>query len=167
MYYSINDFVQEWSHEAASTQRLLDVLTDESLSQEVTSVDRTLGRIAWHIVISLHTMGSEAGLTFDAPSHNSVIPATAKEIAFSYRQASDAMIEAVKTQWTDEKLKELQTIYGQEWTNGLFLSVLMHHQTHHRGQMSVLMRQAGLSVPGVYGPAREEWSTMGMEAPYI
>jgi hypothetical protein len=28
----------------------------------------------------------------------------------------------------------------------------------------VLMRQAGLSVPGVYGPAREEWAAMGMPA---
>jgi len=36
------------------------------------------------------------------------------------------------------------------------------HQTHHRAQMTVLMRQAGLKVPGVYGPSREEWSQMGM-----
>ena len=31
--------------------------------------------------------------------------------------------------------------------------------------MTVLMRQAGLTVPGVYGPAKEEWATAGMEAP--
>ena len=29
---------------------------------------------------------------------------------------------------------------------------------------AVLMRQAGLKVPGVYGPAREEWAAMGMPA---
>jgi hypothetical protein len=28
--------------------------------------------------------------------------------------------------------------------------------------MTVLMRQAGLVVPGVYGPAREEWAVYGM-----
>jgi len=39
---------------------------------------------------------------------------------------------------------------------------LITHQAHHRGQMTVLMRQAGLKVPGVYGPAREEWAAMGM-----
>jgi hypothetical protein len=27
-----------------------------------------------------------------------------------------------------------------------------------------LMRQAGLKVPGVYGPSREEWSQFGMPA---
>jgi hypothetical protein len=29
--------------------------------------------------------------------------------------------------------------------------------------MTVLMRQAGLKVPGVYGPSREEWSQFGMQ----
>ena len=32
---------------------------------------------------------------------------------------------------------------------------LINHQNHHRGQMTVLMRQAGLTVPGVYGPAKK------------
>lgn len=43
--------------------------------------------------------------------------------------------------------------------------VLIQHQNHHRGQMTVLMRQAGLPVPGIYGPAKEEWTTFGLEAP--
>ncbi|MBE0644676.1 MAG: hypothetical protein IH600_11400 [Bacteroidetes bacterium] len=29
-------------------------------------------------------------------------------------------------------------------------------------QLTVLMRQAGLLVPGIYGPSREEWSTYGL-----
>ena len=41
--------------------------------------------------------------------------------------------------------------------NSIFLMTLINHQNHHRGQMTVLMRQAGLTVPGVYGPAKEEW----------
>ena len=31
-----------------------------------------------------------------------------------------------------------------------------------RGQMTVLMRQAVLAVPGIYGPAEEEWAAMGL-----
>jgi uncharacterized damage-inducible protein DinB len=30
------------------------------------------------------------------------------------------------------------------------------HQTHHRAQMMVLMKQAGLKVPGVYGPSEDD-----------
>ena len=48
--------------------------------------------------------------------------------------------------------------------NSIFLMTLINHQNHHRGQMTVLMRQAGLTVPGVYG-SKEEWAAAGMEAP--
>ena len=55
-------------------------------------------------------------------------------------------------------------MYGEKWPRGMSLSALMAHETHHRGQMTVLMRQAGLPVPGVYGPAKEEWAAMGAPA---
>jgi uncharacterized damage-inducible protein DinB len=58
-------------------------------------------------------------------------------------------------------------MYGQTWARGETLQVLVVHQAHHRGQMTVLMRQAGLAVPGVYGPAREEWVGYGMSAPAV
>jgi uncharacterized damage-inducible protein DinB len=59
-------------------------------------------------------------------------------------------------------LSEVIPIYGEKWPRGLTLSILIGHQTHHRGQMTVLMRQAGLPVPGVVGPSKEEWAAMGM-----
>lgn len=45
------------------------------------------------------------------------------------------------------------------------LFFMIQHQIHHRGQMTILMRQAGLTVPGIYGPAKEEWAVIGREAP--
>jgi uncharacterized damage-inducible protein DinB len=55
-------------------------------------------------------------------------------------------------------------MYGEKWTRGFTLYVLIAHQSHHRGQMTVLMRQAGLKVPGVCGPSKEEWAAYGMAA---
>jgi len=55
-------------------------------------------------------------------------------------------------------------MYGETWKRGMTLLYLMLHQAHHRGQITVLMRQAGLKVTGIYGPAKEEWQTMGMPA---
>gem|GEM_PF-5815448 len=55
-------------------------------------------------------------------------------------------------------------MYGEVWKKGQTLIYLLLHQTHHRGQMTVLMRQAGLKVSGIYGPAKEEWEAMGMPA---
>jgi uncharacterized damage-inducible protein DinB len=45
--------------------------------------------------------------------------------------------------------------------------VLVTHQTHHRAQMTVLMRQAGLQVPGIYGPVKEGWAAYGMNVPAV
>jgi uncharacterized damage-inducible protein DinB len=55
-------------------------------------------------------------------------------------------------------------MYGEQWSRGAVLSALILHQVHHRAQMTVLMRQAGLKVPGLYGPAREEWAAMNLPA---
>ena len=47
------------------------------------------------------------------------------------------------------------------------LQGLIHHEIHHRAEMIVLMRLAGLPVPGLYGPTREEWTQYGMEPPAV
>ena len=54
-------------------------------------------------------------------------------------------------------------MYGEQWANGLTLRLLISHEIHHRGQMFVLMRQAGLRVPDIYGPTREVWIEQGMQ----
>lgn len=163
MYRTIEEFVKNWNHEANSTQKVMDVLTDDSLNQEVVQGHWTLGKLAWHIVTSLHELMSQTGLKFEAAGHGSQLPSSAKEIANSYRQSSESMIAAIKEQWTDESLKEMKNMYGEQWPNGLTLFILNCHQIHHRGQMTVLMRQAGLKVPGVYGPSLEESEAYGME----
>jgi len=61
-------------------------------------------------------------------------------------------------------LAEEINMYGEKWTRSATLASIIKHQIHHRAQMTVLMRQAGLKVPGVYGPSREEWSQYGMPA---
>jgi uncharacterized damage-inducible protein DinB len=58
-------------------------------------------------------------------------------------------------------------MYGMQWDGAKVLMCLIGHEAHHRGQMSVLMRQAGLIPHGVYGPNKEAWASMGMEAPGI
>ena len=68
----------------------------------------------------------------------------------------------IESNWGDQDLVVEDDMYGEMWPRGKSLAALSNHQTHHRGQMTVLMRQAGLEVPGVYGPSKEEWSAYGM-----
>ena len=79
----------------------------------------------------------------------------------------NSLAEQIRSRWDDASLAVTDDMYGETWPRGLTLSILIHHQAHHRGQMTVLMRQAGLKVPGVYGPAREEWAAYGAPPPAI
>jgi uncharacterized damage-inducible protein DinB len=165
MFQSLDSFLETWEYEANATQRLLKNLTDGSLKQEITSQNWTLGRIAWHTVAAIHIIASNTNLTFEAPSKDWPVPTSSQFIADSYHQASDAFVQALKTQWVDKTLEERVDFLGKKIPNGSLLMFLIQHQNHHRGQMTVLMRQAGLTVPGIYGPSKEEWANWGMEAP--
>ena len=95
MFTKIEDFLTNWQHESGSTQKVLDALTDESLAQEVSPQDRTLGRIAWHIVTTLDEMMGRTGLKFEATPHNAELPNSSREIAEAYRSSSEAMVSAI------------------------------------------------------------------------
>lgn len=164
MYRKIEDFEQDWSYETEITTKLFNNLTDESLNQTVVENGRTLGFIAWHIVITLGEMLEKVGLNIDCPPEDSAVPSSAKEIAETFERAAKSVNEEVKKNWTDETLLIEDEMYGMIWKRGTTLSSLINHQAHHRGQMTVLMRQAGVPVIGVYGPAKEEWEAMGMAA---
>jgi uncharacterized damage-inducible protein DinB len=156
MFISLDEFKEEWLQEAALTQKVMDALTDESLGQEVAPDHTNLGKLAWHITGAVHFLFAQIGLTFPSAVSGPDHPASAKSIAEAYRQDSHAVPEAVQGQWTNETLQNTCNVFGQKMPIHAFLRFIIQHQAHHRGQMTILMRQAGLKVPGVYGPSREE-----------
>ena len=164
MLRKIEDFQKDWEYEAESTGKILSALTDESLSQKVTPDGRSLGFLGWHLTQTLGEMLGLVGLTIDAPGFDKECPTSASEIADAYTKAAMSVSDEVAKNWTDETLLQTDNMYGDTWARGLTLFYLIAHQAHHRGQMTVLMRQAGVPVPGVYGPAKEEWAAMGAPA---
>jgi uncharacterized damage-inducible protein DinB len=166
VFRKVEDFLEAWEQERASTLKVLEALTDASLAQAVTRDDRTLGRLAWHLATTPAEMMERTGLQVGGPSHESPPPGSAAAITAAYEAASRAVAEGVG-RWTDATLEVEDEMYGEKWRRGATLQALVVHQAHHRGQMTVLMRQAGLKVPGVYGPSREEWTTFGMQPPAI
>jgi len=164
VYSTVKEFIEDWKYESEATLKIFKQLTDDSLNKKFNENVRTPGRLAWHIITTLGEMVQRAGLEFDATPEDAPLPSAVKEICDEYKRSSEGMLNAVKKEWSDESLQEDVNLYGQKWKKGKVLSVLVNHQTHHRGQLTVIMRLAGLKVPGVYGPAREEWTKMGMEA---
>ncbi len=164
MYYKIQDFLNDWKVESNLTLKIFGNLTDESLTKKINENVRTAGRLAWHITISVGEMAQAAGLTFKTVEGNSPVPPTAKEIFNAYKEAADNFAEVIKANWNDDSLNIVDEMYGEKWKRGTTLRVIILHQIHHRGQLTIIMRLNGLVVPGVYGPAKEEWAQMGMTA---
>ena len=166
-YPRVDLFLADWKDESDGTSKVLAALTDASLKQEIVPGHRTLGRIAWHVVTTIPEMMGTAGLPLKSVDHAAPVPAKAAEIAAAYDRAREELARVVKREWSDDGLRGKIPMYGFEWTRGFTLGCLIGHQAHHRGQMTVLMRQAGLRVPGFYGPAKEDWAAMGVPAPEV
>jgi uncharacterized damage-inducible protein DinB len=167
MYRRVDDFLEQYQNLAEGTARILGALTEASLDQEVAEGHRTIRRLAWHIVITVPEMMNRTGLGLSSVDQHTPPPETADSIREAYDAVSSELVDAVTANWSDATLAETDDMYGQTWARGASAHALILHEVHHRAQLTVLMRQAGLQVPGVFGPAKEEWGQYGMEAPPV
>ncbi|MEK4536327.1 DinB family protein [Peribacillus sp. FSL K6-1552] len=165
MYVTVSDFIKEWNREALLTQNVLEGLTDESLKQQVYPEGRTLGRIAWHLTTSIPEYLSHFGLNIDGVEIAKSVPTSAKEITETFKVVNSHASQIIEQQWTDKSLEQIQEAFGRQESNAQILMGLIKHIVHHRGQITVLMRQAGLKPFGVYGPPKEDWIHLGVENP--
>jgi len=165
MYSTIADFIKEWNWEATLTQKVLDGLTDDSLNQQVYSDGRTLGRIVWHLTTNIPEYLAHFGFNINKVENAASVPTSAKDIAETFRTVSVQAAKVIEQQWTDKSLSQVQNAFGREESNAKILVGLIKHIVHHRGQATILIRQAGLKPFGVYGPPKEDWIHLGVDKP--
>ncbi|HTR76963.1 MAG TPA: DinB family protein [Gemmatimonadaceae bacterium] len=167
MFRTLDDFCDVWKDEGESTNKVLATLTDASLSQAVTADHRTLGRLGWHLAQTIPEMMSKMGLTIPGADEHAPVPSTAKAIADAYALSAAELPRQMRVHWTDASMNVIDEMYGERWTRSYSLRLFVLHQAHHRGQMTVLMRQAGLPMPSLYGPTREEWAQWNQQPPSV
>jgi len=167
MFMTIESFAKSWGIHSQGTIKLLSALSDESLSQTVGEGHRDLARMAWHIITTIPEMAKQTGLEIAGVRENEPVPDNLQAIIEGYRSVSESLLNEVRSKWNDDTLFQEDNLYGETWPRGLTLRILVDHEIHHRGQMTVLMRQAGLKVPGIFGPSKEEWSNYGAEPPQV
>lgn len=165
MFRQIEDFKKQWAYESKATEDFIRSLTPASLEQRIDPGGRTLGRVAWHITGTISEMLNRTGLNVAGPADHEPIPSDPAMIADQYAASSASLLNEISAKWNDSVLTQTDDMYGQQWQRGETLHILITHQAHHRGEMVVLARQAGIPLTlGVYGPTREAWAAMGMEA---
>ena len=165
VYTNLEEFLNDWAYESSATQKVIDNITDEAMNQKVYPEGRSLGFLGWHITETIGEMMGKTGLKLFTPDLEGGHwkEESAADLKTCYKNAADSLTEKIKLSWDNDTLKIEDDMYGEKWKRGATLNILITHQAHHRGQMTVLMRQAGLKVPGFYGPSKEEWAAMGME----
>lgn len=172
MFRRVDDFKNIWAQEAEKTLAVLEAIPDAAAHQAVAVPHRDLRRMGWHLVETILELPQNLGLKVKGPvalgpdGFIGAPPPTMVEIAAAYRAVSDSLLDHVGS-WSNTELGRNFSLYGETWTGAYALYVLVGHQAHHRGQMTVLMRQAGLYVPSLYGPTKEGWAEFGLEPPKV
>lgn len=165
MFRRMDDFLKAYESLREGTAKMMDAMTDGMLVRRVAEGHRTLGGMAWHVTTSIPEMMKMTGLGEASIDPEAPPPGSAKEIAAAYRKVSAELAAALREKWTDGDLEVEDDLYGQKFARGRTLAAILAHETHHRGQMTVLLRQAGAVVPGLFGPSKEEWEGYGKEPP--
>ena len=141
MYRKLDDFYKGFQSLTEATGKIFSVLSDENLDQAVGEGHRKLGQMAWHIVATYPEMMGHAGLSIPSVDYQSMPPGGAGEIRSAYKAVTAELLDGIRKNWTDESLLEVDEMYGEKWPRGVTLAVLVHHEIHHRAQMTVLLRR--------------------------
>ncbi|MCR8656898.1 DinB family protein [Paenibacillus endoradicis] len=150
MYRKIDDFILDWSVSMEGTLLVLQVVTDDKLDQSIVEGHSTLGWLGCHLADTVVYISGLMG--FEVPNRMKDIPKNSREIVSYYELVSSNFSKEV-SKLSDQDLVLETGIKGYS-NRGKLLRFLIDHQTHHRGQMLVLLRQAHLTVPPVMGPTK-------------
>lgn len=156
MLIDAQSFLTVYGWESQTTANVLAALTDASLKQDkAKGHNMTTGDIAWHIATAPVYMLNQVGCAIDPALAAKPEQLTMDQIKDTHTKINAQVKEQIGAK-TPEDLAKMYHVFGMmDWSAGQMLGIMMHHEIHHRGQLSVLMRQAGLVVPSIYGPTLE------------
>jgi uncharacterized damage-inducible protein DinB len=153
----------ELDHEVALTRKVLERIPEDRFDWKPHAKSFSLGQLASHLA-TLPQWGSmtinmgELDLDVTAPqpalTSRAEILAKFDEQTGAFRSALTGRTDAELTaMWT---LKQKgKTIFSMPKVSVL-RSFVMNHLIHHRGQLSVYLRQLDVPLPSIYGPSADE-----------
>ncbi len=154
MYRKAADFLADWTGSAGGTLAVIKAITNEKKHTVIVEGHNSLEWLAWHLVGAGAMFAQIAGLQVQGPAKDEAAPEQAEQLAQRYGKVMQAVAEEAG-KLSDAQMEEEINGFMGPVARGAFLRMMIDHQNHHRGQMTVLLRQAGLTVPGVMGPTKE------------
>ena len=159
---AIQMLLQELEMEAQTTKRVLERVPADRLGWKPHDKSMSLGQLALHIASmpgAIAQMSQQSPMQL--PKFNQPSAATAAELVPTLDQ-SVATAKKVLTSLDDAALAKVWRVVDGDRevmalpVGALLRSLMLNHWYHHRGQLSVYLRQVGAQVPSIYGPSADE-----------
>jgi uncharacterized damage-inducible protein DinB len=155
-------FLPEFDSEMARTRRLLERVPETRFAWKPHEKSRTLGALATHIAelprfgVRFESDSWKVG-SEKAPEHKSTAALLTR---FDENVAASRASIARKTDAQMEGdftvLKPDGQVFFSMSRRSLVRNLLLNHLIHHRGQLSVYLRQNDVPLPSIYGPTADE-----------
>lgn len=162
----VDALLPEFDHEIASTRRLLDRLPDDQLAWKPHAKSMALGALAEHLgqlgvwgELTLTQSAVDLETTARPPGYQ---PMTVKADILAHFDTRMAVARAALVGRTDAELMAPWTLRrgAQEFFTmpkaSCWRTFVMNHLIHHRGQLTVYLRELDVPLPSIYGPSADE-----------
>ncbi len=159
----LDRFIHTWDAEAAKTARILASIPADKYDFKPDAEGRSLGELAWHLAESdtYAPFSIERGeFSFGVRPPGIERPKTIEEMAPKFQRLHEESVARVRKLEDADLDRTMQFFTGPMTIRDLLWNVILFHQIHHRGQLSLLIRLAGSRPAGMYGPVREEMAAL-------
>lgn len=166
----IEALLQELEQETQTTRRVLERVPGDRLSWKPHDKSMSLGQLAMHVA---QMPGNIAEISrqspFPLPQFTQPTATSASELVPALDQSVARAREILRTMDDASLSKTWRVVDGSREVmtlpvGALLRSLMLNHWYHHRGQLSVYLRQVGALVPSIYGPSADENPFMARQA---
>jgi uncharacterized damage-inducible protein DinB len=151
-------FLSVIDEEIVTTQKVIRGIPEEGRDYKPDGKSRSALELARHLAVAdLYFVDAVAAGGFgewDATAEEKITSMAAAAAVFDEKWP--ASLDKVRT-LSGEHLAKVIPFFGSiEHPTVVFLSFLIRHHVHHRGQLSAYSRSAGGKVPSIYGGSADE-----------
>jgi uncharacterized damage-inducible protein DinB len=156
--------IKEFENETAITRRMLALLPEEQFDWKPHPKSYSLSELASHIVNLtgwVRLTLTQDGLELDPDAHSPWKAKSRAELLESFDHNVEDSLVAFREQ-TDAVLQENwsmkmcgKTIWKMS-KGSVLRTFIFSHMIHHRGQLTVYLRQLEVPLPSIYGPTADE-----------
>lgn len=158
----IESLLQELEQEAHTTRRVLARVPDDRLGWKPHPKSMSLGQLAQHIATMPGAIAEMAGQSpfqipkFEQPSATraaDLVPTLDQSVAHARAVLSGMSDATLASTW--QALSGTREVFAAP-VGAVLRTIMLNHWYHHRGQLSVYLRELNVPVPSIYGPSADE-----------